>query len=110
MRTNIGAKIKYFRKELGLSQEALALEADISPAHLGRIERNEKNPTIETLDKIISAIGISYDEFFSGISGTDVNEERKFFIDRAISSLNSLPDEKLKDVAEAIVKIVNAVK
>ena len=64
VKIDIGAKIRYFRKKLCLSQEVLALKAEIHPAHFGKLERNEKNPTVETLDKIISAIGISYGEFF----------------------------------------------
>lgn len=35
----IGANIAYYRKQLGLSQEALAELMGISKAHLGRVER-----------------------------------------------------------------------
>lgn len=83
-----------------------ALKADIHPAYLGKLERNEKNPTIGTLEKIIGAIGISYGEFFSDISVVEVNEERDFYIDMVISSLASLPDEKLKIIADVIVKTI----
>ncbi len=80
MKTNVGAKIRYFRKKLCLSQEALAFKANIHPAYLGKLERNEKNPTIGTLEKIISAIGISYSEFFSDDLENETNEERAFYI------------------------------
>lgn len=93
MKQDIGKKIKYYRKKLGISQEALAYKADIHPAYVGRLERNEKNPTIETLDRIINALGISYSEFFSDISDDD-NAEKRFYIDRVINILSSLPCEK----------------
>lgn len=110
MKTNVGAKIRYFRKKLCLSQEALAFKATIHPAYLGKLERNEKNPTIGTLEKIISAIGISYSEFFSDDLENETNEERAFYINTVTSSLTSLPDDKLKAVADGIVRIMDAVK
>lgn len=110
MKTTVGAKIRYFRKKLCLSQEALAFKANIHPAYLGKLERNEKNPTIGTLEKIINAIGISYSEFFSDGLENETNEEREFYIDTVINSLTSLPDDKLKAVADGIVRIMDAVK
>ena len=109
MKTDVGEKIRYYRKKLGLSQEALALEANIHPAYLGKLERNEKNPTIETIDKIVSAIGISYGEFFSDGVGDD-NTDRRLYIDMVATRLSSLSDEKLKSVAEALVKIIEVVE
>jgi len=64
MKIDIGEKIRYYRKKLGFSQEELALRAGIHPAYLGKLERNEKNPTVETIDKIIDAVGVSYAVFF----------------------------------------------
>jgi len=111
MKTDIGGKIRYYRKKLDLSQEALALKAGLHPAYLGKLERNEKNPTIETMDKIVTAIGISYAEFFSDIKeNSNESSERDFYIDMVISSLASLSDDKLKDMAEAIARIVNVTK
>ena len=110
MKINVGAKIRYFQKRLFLSQEALAFKANIHPAYLGKLERNEKNPTIGTLEKIISAIGISYGEFFSDDLENETNEERAFYINTVTSSLTSLPDDKLKAVADGIVRIMDAVK
>lgn len=48
---NIGARIRYFRKLKGLSQEKLAWEAGINPAFLGELERGQKSPTLKTLEK-----------------------------------------------------------
>ena len=108
MKTDVGEKIKYYRKKLDLSQEELALKAGIHPAYLGKLERNEKNPTVETMDKIVSAIGISYGEFFSDVMDNSDKSERDFYIDMVVNSLSLLSDDKLKPIAEAIVKIIEA--
>ena len=54
----IGEKIYLLRKGKGLSQEALAHEADIMLSQIGRIERGETNPTISTLAVLADALGI----------------------------------------------------
>lgn len=74
---------------------------------MGKLERNEKSPTIEALDKIVNALYISYSDFFSYVLDDEINEERDFYIDMVISSLTSLPDEKLKIIANVIVKTIN---
>ena len=93
-----------------MSQEELALKAGIHPAYLGKLERNEKNPTVETMDKIVTAIGISYAEFFSDVMDDGDKSERDFYIDMIVSSLSSLSNSKLKDMAEGIVKIINTIQ
>ena len=111
MKTDIGGKIRYYRKKLDLSQEALALKAGLHPAYLGKLERNEKNPTIETMDKIVTAIGISYAEFFSDIEeSSNDSSESDFYIDMVVSGVSSLPDDKLKSMAEAIIKIIDTIQ
>lgn len=67
MLTNqISNRIKELRLSRSMTQEMLAEKANIDESYLGKIERGIKsNLTIETLDKIIKALDISYDEFFS---------------------------------------------
>ena len=51
----LGAAIKVERKAVGLSQEALADAANIDRAHMGKIERGERNVTILNLFRIAKA-------------------------------------------------------
>lgn len=61
----IGQRIRQLRSERGLSQEQLALKAEITTAYLGMLERGEKNPTVVIVEKICFALGVSLVEFFS---------------------------------------------
>jgi transcriptional regulator with XRE-family HTH domain len=54
----LGKRIRDLRLEKGISQEALANEADIPLSQVGRIERGENNPTISTLNVISEALNI----------------------------------------------------
>ncbi len=53
-------KVKFERIKKGLSQEQLAYEADLNRNTIGKIERGEVSPTIETLEKLAEAFGIEF--------------------------------------------------
>jgi XRE family transcriptional regulator, regulator of sulfur utilization len=50
-----GDALRELREERGLSQEAAALSCGIDRSYFGKIERGEKNPTLDTLRKIADA-------------------------------------------------------
>ena len=52
----IGQRVRSRRRELELSQEALADAAGIDRSHMGKIERGERNVTILSLAKIANAL------------------------------------------------------
>ena len=58
-------KLRKERLSKNLSQEQLALMAEITTAYLGQIERNEKNPTVAVVGKICMALEIELSDFFS---------------------------------------------
>ncbi|QUM76172.1 helix-turn-helix transcriptional regulator [Moritella sp. 24] len=53
---NVGLKIKVRRKEMRVSQDKLALLADIDRSYVGRIERGEVNITLEKLYEIAEVL------------------------------------------------------
>lgn len=62
--TEIGARVRAFRLRRGLTQEELAERADLHNTYVGQIERGEKNLSVVSLDKILTALGVSYAAFF----------------------------------------------
>lgn len=60
----VGANIRRFRKDRGLSQESLALSADLDLRYLGGIERGEHNPTVDLLGRIAEVLGKHPSTFF----------------------------------------------
>ncbi|PHS63690.1 MAG: transcriptional regulator [Thalassobium sp.] len=53
----LGANIRAKRKEMGISQDGLALECGVDRSYMGRIERGEVNITVEKLYQIASKLG-----------------------------------------------------
>jgi len=60
----VGRRIREFRHQAGLSQEALAFNSGIHVSFLSEIERGLKKPSIESLEKLLSALDIGFQEFF----------------------------------------------
>mgnify|MGYP001584486435 FL=1 len=61
--STIGKNIKQFRQEKGLSQDRLSKLADLSLNTVVKIELDENpNPTIETMQNIAKALGVSVDD------------------------------------------------
>ena len=61
--STIGKNIKKLRQEKELSQDKLSKIADLSLNTVVKIELDESpNPTIETIQKIAKALGVSVDD------------------------------------------------
>lgn len=63
----VGQKIKKFRTKLNLSQEKLALKAEMDRTYLAGIEGGKRNVSIKNLEKIVKALGLSFHDFFDGM-------------------------------------------
>ena len=60
-----GQRVRNERIKLGLSQEQLAVRAGVHRTYIGMIERAEKNITLENIEKIAKALGISLEKLMS---------------------------------------------
>lgn len=52
----LGANIRAKRKDLGISQDVLALECGVDRSYMGRIERGEVNITVDKLYQIAAEL------------------------------------------------------
>lgn len=60
----IGQRIKSLR-DGQLSQESLADKAEVDRTFINHVENGRRNISIENLEKIVLALGISVSEFFN---------------------------------------------
>lgn len=67
----MGKRIKQRRKELHLTQEALAEQAGISASFMGHIERGSRIASLDTLLSICIALDVSMD-FIIGHTNADL--------------------------------------
>ena len=65
IKLKVGQRIRELRKAIGLSQEALALKADVDRTYVTDVENGRRNVSVEILERIIKALNVSIAEFFN---------------------------------------------
>jgi transcriptional regulator with XRE-family HTH domain len=56
--------LRRLRVKRGLSQELLAVDADVDRAYVSRLERGIENPTVQLLERLAKALRAELAEFF----------------------------------------------
>ena len=101
----VGQRIKRHRISLGLSQEKLAELAGCHPTYVGQLERGEKNATIESIERISSAMSISLSRLFEKLEerqSEDANIPLACY--DLISTKNPIEQEQLYNILLEIDK------
>jgi transcriptional regulator with XRE-family HTH domain len=116
VRTGLGEIIRQQRVTIPLTLQELADMADVSPSHLGRIERGERFPSARILRKIAKPMGFEEDELFtlagylspqSDTLGEDRNSYSGGRLDPYVSKV--LAQEPI-EVQHAVVGILSMLK
>lgn len=58
IKVQVGRNLQRLREARGWSQEVLAFESGIHRTYISGVERGVRNPTVEVLAKIASALGV----------------------------------------------------
>jgi transcriptional regulator with XRE-family HTH domain len=73
----VGQRIRSERQRIGVSQMDFAHLAGMNVANVGRIERGEGNPTLETLVNLARVLNLSVVDLVSDVSSDDVPNGRR---------------------------------
>jgi transcriptional regulator with XRE-family HTH domain len=65
--TQFGQAIRKRRMALELSQEALAERAGLHRTYIADIERGSRNVSLQNIEKIARALGVSISSLFTGL-------------------------------------------
>ena len=65
VKLKIGQRIKELRKEIRISQEALALKAEVDRTYVTDVENGRRNVSVEILERLIKALDVSIAVFFN---------------------------------------------
>lgn len=85
----LGQRIRMYRKQQHMSQEKLAELSGLHPTYIGQMERGEKNPTIESLYKICTALHIPITLLVEKLDEYTVNADFPYSID--LDNTNNYP-------------------
>lgn len=59
-----GSRIAEIRRSLGISQEELAFRCGVHRTYIGAIERGEKSPTLNTIERLAKGLNIKIIDLF----------------------------------------------
>ena len=102
---SIGDNIRTIRKSKGLSQEQLALRADINSSYMGQVERGEKSPTIDVLGKIAHALNCPLEKIVN-ITSTLDEQESDTYADKIAHQLHGLSAKEQEVVYKFVKQLV----
>jgi transcriptional regulator with XRE-family HTH domain len=60
----VGPAFRQFRENAQLSQEELAFRAGLDRTYVSGIERGRRNPSLKSMQRIASQLGLSLEEVF----------------------------------------------
>ena len=102
----IGQRIRNYRTSKGFSQEKLAELSGCHPTYIGQVERGEKNATLESIEKISIAMGISLSQLF-GELGDNESENVPLKCYEFIASKSKIEQEQLYKMLVELDKYKN---
>ena len=91
----VGQRIRNYRIRLGLSQEKLAELSACPPSYIGQIERGEKNATLESIERIASALRVSLSDLFEKIGTANSSSSSIPLSCYNLIASKSLPEQEL---------------
>ncbi|MFC3748700.1 helix-turn-helix domain-containing protein [Paenibacillus sp. GCM10012306] len=97
----VGSNVKALRKKRGLSQEQLGERVQQPQSYIGGIERGEKNISLETLQKLCSALGVRPSEIIEAPVRTEQNEK-----DRLIELISGSLQKRSTNEVRALHKLI----
>ena len=96
-----GVRLRQLRKAKGFSMYKLHKESGLSQGHISDLEKCINQPTIETLQRLLTPMGITLAEFFNEDGDVSILSERE---KELVSGFRTLPDDK----AELVLQMINA--
>jgi transcriptional regulator with XRE-family HTH domain len=64
IKKQFGNRIRKIRESIWLSQDKLAFKSGIHRTWIGIVERGQRNLTLENIEKLAKALGVSIEELF----------------------------------------------
>ena len=97
-------RIRHLRRQRDMSQEELALRAGINTVYFGQIERGQKCPTVDTLYKIASGLGVSLSDLLRFDAAVSDSENTSAHVERL---MKRIPPGKLAQVIRVLEDVAD---
>ncbi|MGG4555159.1 helix-turn-helix domain-containing protein [Paenibacillus humicus] len=96
LREFLGNRIRAIRNAKGLTQQNLADTSDLDYRYIGALERGERNFSIDTLEKVLTALNISmYELVYLDKKQNDTENSRQVAIDEFMAITEDLTEDQM---------------
>ena len=99
---SIGANIKKYRIEKGITQSQLAEMTDVSTNYIGILERGDKAPSLPMLVNIANSLGVTADMLLHGVLKDNYKIKASLLLDR-INALPTKEQDRIFAVLETLI-------
>lgn len=72
-----GEAVRALREASGVAQEALALDADMDRSYLGKVERGEKQPSLDIVFRLARVLSVTPEELVERTARRVVTVQRR---------------------------------
>lgn len=103
LRKLISERVKYFRLKKKLSQEKLSEQAELEIKYINKLENQKYNLKIDTIEQIIKALDISFEEFFN-FNFTSSSDE----LNELLEAISSFKKEEQLIIIESILSLLKS--
>jgi len=100
-----GERLLLVRKKRKVSQDDLAKKLGVHAPVIGRYERGEVKPSIETAARMAEALGVSLD-YLTGLSDQELNQD----VMKQINDLQGLNEEDQKHILKTLGALIREAK
>jgi len=113
---NLGGIIKQQRLAISLTLTELSARSEVSPSHLGRIERGERFPSAHILQRIARPLGFEESELFAlaGYLSPQLSAEAKKIAEKEVRQLDPVVTSMLAqepvEMQHAVIAIFTILK
>jgi hypothetical protein len=104
----LGGRLRRLRRELGVSQSAMAGELGMSPSYLNHLERNQRPVTAQVLLRLARAYEVDLKSFTAEGEGTGTEDLAEIFADPMFADLG-IPRYELLEVADNAPSVADAI-
>jgi len=95
-----GKRLNELREAKQLSIYKLSQDSGVSQGHISDLENGKYQPTIETLNKLLSPMGITLAEFFNENGDVSVLTDRE---KEVVASFRTMPEDKAEPLSKRAV-------
>jgi transcriptional regulator with XRE-family HTH domain len=103
-RSLLGKRVRALRQSKNMTQQELGDEAEMNYKYLGAIERGERNPSIDNLAKIATALKVNLHELFIFEHETEDMKELRRKIDEMLNDASKKEFGTIYRMIKAILK------